>query len=50
MCIESYPTDTKSSVYEGLSTIEIITNMHPQNNLSCYRRIDKKSFVDTSTC
>lgn len=49
MCIESYPTDAKSSVYEGLSTIEIITNMHPQNNLSCYRRIDKKSFVDTST-
>ena len=49
MCIKSYPYGAKSSVYEGLSTIEIVTNMHPQSNLSCYRKIDKNRYVDTST-
>ena len=49
MGIESFTSDAKSSVYEGNSTIEIVTNMHPQNNLSCYRKIDKHFFVDIST-
>lgn len=49
MNIASFPSGAKSSVYEGLSTIEVVTNMHPQDNLSCYRRIDKSCYVDTST-
>lgn len=43
------PDDTKSSVYVGYSTIEIITVKHPQNNLSCYRRMTKNLYVDAST-
>ena len=46
---KSLSSDAKSSVYEGLSTIEIVTNMHPQNNLACYRRMDKHFYVDMST-
>ena len=49
MCIDYIPNDAISSVYEGMSSTEIVTLLKPQQNLLNYRKIGKNSYVDLST-